>query len=114
MVFSNGQTVEQFVDAHHDVSYRSTLLPGVNEVHHDALFVVSASAHDAVLSTQAISRKEMPPEVLRYVLPSHYCDCDKIGGFADERFDHLSGRREHVTWKTAASQALLMNTTGAA
>lgn len=95
-VFGNGQPVEQFMDAHHNLVYKSTLLPGANEVHHDALFLVSAAADPGLLSTDVISPKEMSPEVLRYTLPSRYCDSDKMGSFAQERFGHLSGSPEQV------------------
>lgn len=90
-VFGNGQPVDQFVDANHNLVYQSTLLPGINEVHHDALFLVAKNADDEQLSTDVISPREMSPEVLRYTLPSRYCDSDKLGYFAQQHFGHLWG-----------------------
>lgn len=78
---------EQFSDSHGNRVSRVQLRPGSNFFRHDAIVRVSSRPdnHDLVdRAPQAVA--ELPPAVLRYALPSRYCDSDKLANFAWEKF----------------------------
>lgn len=66
--------------------------PGLNSFRHDAIVSVSSQPdnHDLTPSTP-LSPGELSPAVLRYTLPSRYCDSDKLANFSWEKF----GQMEH-------------------
>jgi transglutaminase-like putative cysteine protease len=81
---------EEFEDAHGNILYRLTLQPGFNEITHDALVLVPSVAdnfHQA--NDQPVPLGELPVHLLRYTLPSRYCDSDKLMAFAWEKFGHV-------------------------
>jgi transglutaminase-like putative cysteine protease len=96
LAFGNGMPVEEFTDLFGNVVYRTTLMPGLNEYHHDALFQVGAQAAPREQSTAFISAERLPAELLRYTLPSRYCDSDRLAAFAQSEFGHLSPGLEQV------------------
>jgi transglutaminase-like putative cysteine protease len=83
---------EEFLDSHGNKVYRVNLAPGRNLFRHDAIVAVSSEPdnHDLPAGA-ALTPGELPAEVLRYTLPSRYCDSDKLGNFAWEKF----GQVEH-------------------
>lgn len=83
---------DEFTDSHGNSVWRVTLAPGTNSFRHDAIVAVS-SRPDNHGYPAAIPQPpaELPPEILRYVLPSRYCDSDKLANFAWEKF----GQVEH-------------------
>jgi transglutaminase-like putative cysteine protease len=84
--------VEEFTDSHGNQVTRVTLAPGTNLFRHDAIVRISSQAdnHDLTDRTPHVPAA-LPPAVLRYTLPSRYCDSDKLGNFAWEKF----GQVEH-------------------
>ncbi len=82
--------VEEYVDAHGNHVYRLPLAPGANIVHHDAIVAVSSRPdnHD-LIDTRPIPIGELPAELIRYTLPSRYCDSDKLTNFAWQQFGHI-------------------------
>jgi transglutaminase-like putative cysteine protease len=82
--------VEEYVDSHGNHVYRLMLRRGTNIIHHDAIMAVNSRPdnHD-VIDTSPISVGELPPELLRYTLPSRYCDSDRLTNFAWEKFGHI-------------------------
>lgn len=90
LVFANGMPVDEFKDAFGNTTYRTTLLPGVNEYRHDATYLVHKEPNNGGCAADFIPVQHLPPEVLRFILPSRYCDSDKLLGFAQQRFGHLS------------------------
>ena len=83
---------EHFTDSHGNRVTRVTLAPGANFFRHDAIVAVSSQPdnHD-LRATVPQAPHELPPAVLRYALPSRYCDSDKLTNFAWEKF----GQVEH-------------------
>jgi transglutaminase-like putative cysteine protease len=83
---------EQFTDSHGNLVYRVKLAPGSNYLRHDAIISLSSRPdnHD-LTSTTPHPPGDLPPELLRYTLPSRYCDSDKLVNFAWEKF----GQVEH-------------------
>lgn len=83
---------EEFTDSHGNLVTRVRLAPGQNLFRHDAIVAVSSQPDNHDLPREpALSVDELPVNVLRYTLPSRYCDSDKLTNFAWEKF----GQVEH-------------------
>lgn len=81
---------EGFDDSHGNRVYRVRLKPGANRVRHDAIVAVSSKPDNFGLvpgEPQAIG--DLPLPLLRYTLPSRYCDSDKLTDFAWDTFGHV-------------------------
>lgn len=87
--FGIGQPSYEFQDLHGNITYRATLMPGRNEVRHDALVAVSSLPDSREILGNIIPVGELPHEVLRYTLPSRYCDSDKLMDFAWNQFGQI-------------------------
>jgi transglutaminase-like putative cysteine protease len=78
---------DEYEDAYGNISYRLTLRPGINEFSHDAVILVPSVADNF---NQGFDQPEgpgaLPVEILRYTLPSRYCDSDKLMEFAWREF----------------------------
>jgi transglutaminase-like putative cysteine protease len=83
---------EQFTDSHGNLVYRVKLAHGTNYFRHDAIMSLSSRPdnHDMPITTPHLPG-DLPLELLRYTLPSRYCDSDKLINFAWEKF----GQVEH-------------------
>lgn len=93
LVLGHNLPAEEFEDVHGNIVYRFMLQPGINEIRHDALVSVPSVPDNQEFvghtSTQPMSLVELPPALLRYTLPSRYCDSDKLLQFAWEKFGSL-------------------------
>jgi transglutaminase-like putative cysteine protease len=90
LIIGNNLPFERFTDAHGNPFHRVTLAPGMNSVRHDAIVAVSSKPDNYYLGTPAPTPVEhLPSEVLRYTLPSRYCDSDKLINFAWEKFGNV-------------------------
>jgi transglutaminase-like putative cysteine protease len=87
--FGVGQPAHEFPDSHGNLLYRSVFLPGRNEIRHDALVEVSPSPDSRDASGEALPVEQLPSEILRYTLPSRYCDSDKLMDFAWAQFGQI-------------------------
>jgi transglutaminase-like putative cysteine protease len=76
----------EFQDSHGNATHRATLMPGRNEICHDALVAVSSLPDSREVTRPVLPVGELPFEVLRYTLPSRYCDSDKLMDFAWKQF----------------------------
>ncbi len=92
LTLGNNLPAEEFTDSHGNRVCRVRLAPGRNLFRHDAIVRVSSQPdnHDLTDATPH-APGELPPELLRYTLPSRYCDSDKLINFAWEKF----GQVEH-------------------
>jgi transglutaminase-like putative cysteine protease len=90
--FSPNLPAEEFEDSHGNQVSRVVLQAGRNEISHDALVTVSSQPdnHD-LINTTPIKVEQLPTSLLRYTLPSRYCDSDKLTDFAWQHF----GQVEH-------------------
>jgi transglutaminase-like putative cysteine protease len=84
--FGIGLPSSEFLDSHGNTTYRSMLTPGYNEIRHDALVAVSSLPDSREIVGQIQPVEQLPFEVLRYTLPSRYCDSDKLMNFAWNEF----------------------------
>jgi len=80
----------EFTDTHGNRVLRVNLAPGTHHLRHDAIVAISSRPdnHDTPVGPPQ-SPADLPPELLRYTLPSRYCDSDKLGRFAWEKFGHV-------------------------
>ncbi len=92
LVLGQNLRTDVFDDSHGNRVYRLQLPAGRHEMRHDAIVRVYAQPdnHD-LMNTAPLPPADLPPGVLRYTLPSRYCDSDKLGRFAWEKF----GQVEH-------------------
>ena len=76
----------EFQDSHGNIACRTTLQPGRNDIRYDALVGVSSAPEETGKGEPSVPVSELPTELLRYTLPSRYCDSDKLLNFAWEHF----------------------------
>jgi len=92
LALGNNLPAEQFIDSHGNAVWRVLLAPGTNCFRHDAIVAVCAEPDNHGLPPAApASPGDLPLELLRYTMPSRYCDSDKLANFAWEKF----GQVEH-------------------
>lgn len=84
--FGIGLPAYEFQDSHGNITSRSTLMPGRNEIRHDALVAVSSVPDSREVIGQIMPVGQLHFELLRYTLPSRYCDSDKLMDFAWKQF----------------------------
>lgn len=84
--FGIGQPADEFPDSHGNIACRATFMPGRNEIRHDALIAVSSMPDSHVVVGDIVPVGQLPHELLRYTLPSRYCDSDKLLNFAWKQF----------------------------
>ena len=94
--FGIGQPSYEFEDAVGNITYRAMLMPGRNEIWHDALVAVSSQPDDQQVWGNMVPVHQLPPQVLRYTLPSRYCDSDKLLDFAWNQFGQINNGVQRV------------------
>ena len=87
--FGIGMRSHEFQDSHGNITYRSILMPGRNEVRHDALVAVSSVPDSRDVLGSMVPVGQLPSDLLRYTLPSRYCDSDKLLDFAWNLFGQI-------------------------
>ena len=88
--FGIGLPSYEFQDSHGNITYRSTFMPGRNEIRHDALVAVSSLPESREIFGPIVPVGQLPHELLRYTLPSRYCDSDKLLDFAWNHFGQIT------------------------
>lgn len=84
--FSPGIAVAEYRDLHGNLVRRFDLPAGRTTVRHDAFITVPALPENQELKDGPLPVSEMSPELLRYTLPSRYCDSDRLMDFAFAEF----------------------------
>jgi transglutaminase-like putative cysteine protease len=85
-----------FEDAHGNLTDRAVLQAGENVIHHDAIVSVSSLSDAPAAPAVPTPVYQLPPETLRYTLPSRYCDSDKLLNFAWQQFGHIENGLQRV------------------
>lgn len=86
---------QPFTDSHGNWVHRVELALGTNYVRHDAIVAVKSLRDNEGLDAsmaggqRAGKTADLPSDVLRYTMPSRYCDSDKLADFAWEKFGHV-------------------------
>lgn len=94
--FGIGQPSYEFEDFQGNIASRCTLMPGRNDIWHDALVAVSSLPDDQEAQGPMVPVDQLPPSVLRYTLPSRYCDSDRLLNFAWQHFGSVANGLERV------------------
>ncbi len=79
-------TGEEFQDENGNTVYRTLFPSGETTIEHDALVHVSSLPDNHGLTPRFESLSEVPTSVLRYTLPTRYCDSDNLVDFAKKQF----------------------------
>jgi transglutaminase-like putative cysteine protease len=97
LILGSNLAAEEFDDVHGNIVYRMLLDAGRNEFRHDAIVAVSPFADNHEFGPgPAMPPAKLPSNVLRYTLPSRYCDSDKLLAFAWQKFGGLPAGRAQV------------------
>ncbi len=86
----------EFEDNHGNIIYRLMLKPGRNVLRHDSMVLVPSLREDEWWVDEVIPPHRLPPSILRYTLPSRYCDSDKLLDFAWQHFGQIPHGIERV------------------
>jgi transglutaminase-like putative cysteine protease len=87
LALGNDLAAEEYVDSHGNSVSRVSLAPGTNCFRHDAIVAVTSQPDNFGLKAPAPGTPaDIPASLLRYTLPSRYCDSDKLTNFAWEKF----------------------------
>lgn len=86
----------EFEDTHGNLVHRVTVGAGQTSIRHDALVRVPSIRENHTHIGEAVPVSELPPDLLRYLLPSRYCDSDKLLDFAFEQFGEVPHGFERV------------------
>jgi transglutaminase-like putative cysteine protease len=86
IVSSPSVPVFEYRDTHGNICSRVVAEPGINTFTTDTI-IRDSGQYDAV-DQNAIQHpvEDLPPETLRYLLPSRYCDTDQLSTFAWNQF----------------------------
>jgi transglutaminase-like putative cysteine protease len=76
----------EFEDDHGNIVYRLVLEPGTNLLRFDAIVMVPSAREDFLHLDEPIPPHLLPAHLLRYTMPTRYCDSDKLLDFAWEKF----------------------------
>ena len=88
--FSPEVPVQVDRDVHANIVHRLILPPGRTAVRHDAMIAVpSVPENYGMAEDQPVPVAELSPDLLRYTLPSRYCDSDRLMNFAFEKFGQV-------------------------
>jgi transglutaminase-like putative cysteine protease len=94
--FEPGLPSYEFQDSHGNIACRSMLSKGRSDIRLDALIAVSSKPETQASGALPIPVHDLPTDLLRYTLPSRYCDSDKLLSFAWTHFGHISNGHERV------------------
>ncbi len=86
----------EYEDGFGNIINRFMLQEGLNIIRYDSLIWVPSVPEDTTNTGPAIPVESLPDALLRYTLPSRYCDSDKLLDFAFEHFGQVPHGRERV------------------
>lgn len=86
----------EFEDDHGNAVLRMNLPPGVTTLSYDAIVHVPAMSEDFAHVNAPIDPSRLPAGLLRYTLPSRYCDSDKLRDFAWQQFGRYQQGLERI------------------
>lgn len=93
----NQMTAETIENTHGNRLLRVLLPPGRTEFRHDALVRLPATIDQlGIEQADVVAPELLPPDVLRYTLPSRYCESDKLSAFAWQNFGGIPQGYERV------------------
>ncbi len=84
--FDHANLVREYEDSHGNIIHGHELAPGPHRISYDSLVRVSTLPENHSGVGPQLPVASLPLEVLRYAMPSRYCDSDKLYDFANVRF----------------------------
>jgi transglutaminase-like putative cysteine protease len=88
--FSPNVPVQTYQDINGNIVHRLILPPGRTAVRHDAMIAVPSHPENyGMMNDQPVQVPELTPDLLRYALPSRYCDSDRLMDFAFQQFGQV-------------------------
>ena len=77
-------------DVHRNIVHQLVLPPGRTSIRHDVMVAVPSVPENSGMSQdRPVPVGELTPDLLRYTLPSRYCDSDRLMDFAFEKFGQV-------------------------
>ena len=76
----------EYQDEHDNIVYRALLPPGTTAIEHDALVAVSSHPDNFGITPVVVPLYKVPRSILRYTMPSRYCDSDNVLELAMDNF----------------------------
>lgn len=89
LTFQPQVPMEEREDTHGNLVQRFVLPAGEMRVRHDAFIAVPSVPENTGAIDAPTPIAELPLSLLRYTLPSRYCDSDKLRDFAFEKFGQV-------------------------
>ena len=89
LTFRSESSSEESEDHLGNIAHRWMLAPGKTTITHDAFVQVSALPDNIGQKTHSVPISQLSTSMLRYTLPSRYCESDKLLGFAMTQFGSI-------------------------
>jgi transglutaminase-like putative cysteine protease len=86
----------EYEDSHGNIIHRFKLQPGVNTIRYDSLVWTPSLPENAEPMGPVVPIEQLPDALVRYTLPSRYCDSDKLLDFAFQNFGQVPNGAERV------------------
>ena len=90
------QGMIEYEDSHGNVIHRFKLHEGVNTIRYDSLVWVPSTPENSTAFGPPVPVEQLPDSVLRYTLPSRYCDSYKLFDFSFQHFGQVPHGAERV------------------
>jgi transglutaminase-like putative cysteine protease len=90
LTFHPDLSVREYEDTHGNIVRRLDLPPGRSTIRHDAFVSVSSMPENYAGIGWPIPVSELSEDLLRYTLPSRYCDSDRLMDFAFQQFGQMA------------------------
>ena len=87
--FSHDVSVRESQDVHGNIVRRFDLPAGRTTIRHDSQISVPSLPENHGAIDEPVPVAELSPDLLRYTLPSRYCDSDRLMDFAFEKFGRV-------------------------
>jgi transglutaminase-like putative cysteine protease len=94
--FGQASNPAAFENADGNIAHRVTLESGSNDIRHDALVEVSSESDKSEQFGDLPCIETLDPAYLRYLLPSRYCDSDRLFSLAGQQFGYLPDAGDQV------------------
>jgi transglutaminase-like putative cysteine protease len=79
----------EYVDGFGNRCQRVTLAPGTNTIRYEAVVMVPEDQDRVRSDARQVPADALPPDLLRYTLPSRFAETDKLLGLAWDTFGHV-------------------------
>jgi len=96
MIFTPKLASLEHEDVHGNIVHRVNLPPGRTTIRHDCFVSVPSAPESAYYTGEAVPVEVLPDNLLRYIMPSRYCDSDKLLNFAFQNFGNYQQGLDRV------------------